>query len=262
MEPHALKKPQTRAVFQETTEPFRAVWEAASDAMALSAPDGTVFAANPAYYQLYGLTPEEVIGKNFSIIFSKEEQKSAEALYDYIFKSPTIRPSFETNVVRGDGTERFVESSYSFIIQNGERIAMLSIIRDITERKKVEEALLVNREKLQLALEAAHMNTWDWDIVSNKILLPANLEAAFGLTPDTFGATYEAFLELVHPEDRAMFDQQMKQAIKEGSDYKIEFRIVRPDDTMRWTAIHSQVLYDETGKPLRMIVIDVDIQYL
>lgn len=262
MESHALKKPQAEEVFQETERHFRAVWEAASDAMALSTPDGRVFAANPAYYQLYGLTPEEVIGKNFSIIFPKEEQKWAEVLYDYVFKSPTISPSFETNVVRGDGTERIVESSYSFIIQNGERIAMLSIIRDITERKKVEEALLVNREKLQLALEAAHMNTWDWDIVSNKILLPANLEAALGLTPGTFGATYEAFLELVHPEDRAMFDQQVKRAIEEGTDYKIEIRIVRPDDTMRWTAIHGQVLYDEAGKPLRMIVIDADIQYL
>ena len=117
----------------------------------------------------------------------------------------------------------------------------------------------MNREKLQLALEAAHMNTWDWDIVSNKILLPANLEAAFGLTPGTFGATYEAFLELVHPEDRAMFDQQVKRAIEEGTDYKIEFRIVRPDDTVRWTAIHGQVLYNEAGKPLRMIIIDMDI---
>ena len=125
MESHALKKPQAEEVFQETERHFRAVWEAASDAMALSAPDGIVFAANPAYYQLYGLTPEEVIGKNFSIIFPKEDQKWAEVLYDYVFKSPTISPSFETNVVRGDGTERFVESSYSFIIQNGDRIAML-----------------------------------------------------------------------------------------------------------------------------------------
>ncbi len=247
------------AVLEESEQRFRAVWENASDAMALSTSDGTVIAANPAYYQLYGYTPEEVIGNNFAIIFPADQRKGAQELYEYIFNSPTISPSFETPIIRADGTERIVESRYNFITHNGKRTAMISIVRDITTRKKAEEALQEARVRLHLALKVGHLGTWDWDIVSNNISWSANLEAAFGLSPGAFGATYEGFLELVHPKDRVLVDQEVKRAIEEGTDYKIEFRAVRPDGIVLWTLAHGQVLYDEAGKPLRMVGISKDI---
>src|SRR5579859_7657667 len=90
----ALK--QTEQLLKESERLFRAVWEFASDAMALSAPDGTVIAANPAYFHLYGFPQEEVIGKHFSIIFPEEQRKTASDLYDYMFRSPAISPSVVT----------------------------------------------------------------------------------------------------------------------------------------------------------------------
>src|SRR5690348_13554003 len=65
---------QAEKVLKESERVFRAVWEYASTAMALSAPDGTVIAANPAYFRLYGFPSEEVIGKHFSIIFPQEQR--------------------------------------------------------------------------------------------------------------------------------------------------------------------------------------------
>src|ERR1700676_2196047 len=128
---------ETEEALHESEQQFRAVWENASDAIALSTPDGIVFAANPAYFRLYGYSPEAVIGKNYAIIFPEEQRKAAQELYSHIFQSPTISPSFETSIRRADGAERFVESSYNFITHNGKRIAMISIVRDITQRKKV-----------------------------------------------------------------------------------------------------------------------------
>ena len=104
----ALK--QAEQVLIESERLFRAVWECASDAMALSTPDGTVFAANPAYFHLYGFPQEEVIGKHFSIIFPEEQRKAAHELYDYFFQSPTLGPPFVGPIRRADGAERFVES--------------------------------------------------------------------------------------------------------------------------------------------------------
>ena len=126
----ALK--QAEQVLKESERLFRAVWEYASDAMALSTSDGTVFAANPAYFHLYGFPQEEVVGKHFSIIFPEEQRKTAHELCDYIFQSPAISPSFAGPVRRADGTERFVESRYHFISHDGQRIAMLSTVRDMT----------------------------------------------------------------------------------------------------------------------------------
>src|SRR6185312_9622175 len=142
-----INKTQKRpgAAIRDSEQHFRAVWQVASDAMALSAPDGAVLDANPAYYRLYGYSPEEVIGHNFSLIFPEEQRQQAKELYAAVFQNPAITSPVEARIVRADGTESIVESSYSFITQNGIRTAMLSIIRDVTARKKVEE---LNKFKL------------------------------------------------------------------------------------------------------------------
>ena len=250
---------QAEQVLKESERLLRAVWESASDAMALSTPDGIVFAANPAYFHLYGFPQEEVIGKHFSIIFPEEERKAAYELYDYFFQSPTLGPPFVGPIRRADGSERFVESSYTFISHHDQRIAMLSIIRNMTERKKVEEALWVSEEKLRIAREVGHMDSWDWDIESNAIRWSAKLDAPFGPGGGSFGVSYETFMELVHPQDRPLVDQEMRRALDEGTDFKVEFRAGLVDGEVRWKRIQGEVLYDEAGKPIRMIGISTDV---
>jgi PAS domain S-box-containing protein len=250
---------QAEQVLKESERLFRAVWEYASDAMALSAPDGTVIAANPAYFHLYVFPPEEVIGKHFSIIFPEEQRKAAHELYDYFFQSPTPGPPFIGPIRRADGTERFVESSYHFITHQGRRIAMLSLVRDITERKRIEEALWVSEEKLRIALEVGQMDSWDWDIESNTIRWSAHLDAPFGFFRGDSGVSYETFMELVHPQDRTLLEREMRRALEEGTDFTIDFRSGLIDGKLRWKRIQGQVLNDEAGKPIRMIGISRDV---
>ncbi|MBV9547329.1 MAG: PAS domain S-box protein [Chloroflexi bacterium] len=109
------------------------LWEQTPDAMALSDASGTVLAANPAYYELYGYAPDEVLGRNFAIIFPAEQRPAAQALYQEVFNSQT-RPETPRSTVRNKaGAERVVESRVIFIGVGGERKAMLSIIRDVTD---------------------------------------------------------------------------------------------------------------------------------
>jgi len=122
----------------ENEERLKQVWEVTSDAMCLSDSNGIVLAANPSYFQMYGYTAEQVIGKSFEIIFPKAEQEQALEQYKSIFQNEKIPPNFETVIHRADGTERFVESQISFLTTTGKRTAMLSTIRDITERKQAE----------------------------------------------------------------------------------------------------------------------------
>jgi PAS domain S-box-containing protein len=250
---------QAEQVLKDSERLFRAVWEYAFDAMALSTPDGTVFAANPAYFHLYGFPPEEVIGKNFSNIAPQKQRQWAQELYDHFFQSPTICPSFVGPIRRADGTERFVESRYHFITHQGQRIAMLSFVRDITEQKRGEEALWMSDEKLRIALEVGHMDTWDWDIESNTIRWSAHPDGSFGLVRGDSGVSYETFMELVHPQDRTLVDQGMRRALEEGTDFNVEFRAGLVDGTVCWTRIQGQVLHDEAGKPIGVIGISRDV---
>jgi PAS domain S-box-containing protein len=250
---------QAEEVLQDSDRLFRLVWESTSDAMALSAPDGTVLAANPAYYQLYGFKPEEVIGKQFFIIFPEEQQTWAQILYEEMFISPVISPPIETPIIRADGTERFVESRYTFLTSSGQRRAMLSLIRDITSLKKREEACWVSEEKLRLALKANNMGIWDWDIVSDTIHCSANLATLLGVAPESSAMNYEAFLNLVHPQDRVLVDQQIKRALAEGVDYSLAFRVVLPGTFIRRAKTLGQVIANEAGQAIRMVGVVMDI---
>src|SRR3569833_3510229 len=129
-------------VFDGTEEGWlRAVWESASEAIALSDEAGMVLHANPAYFALYGFSPEEVVGQRFAVIFPQDQRASAEADYRAIFDSASPPPVFQSNVVRRDGAERTGESRISFLEQSGRRVAMLSMIRDVTDTVTALQAL-------------------------------------------------------------------------------------------------------------------------
>ncbi len=128
------------AARRESEERFRAVWEATSEALALSDPEGIVLAVNPAYCALYDRNPQELIGQSFALIFPEEARADAEAQYRAVFTNPDPPRSYETRVRRPNGSERIVDARADFLVRDGERVAMISAIRDITERKRLEQA--------------------------------------------------------------------------------------------------------------------------
>jgi len=119
--------------------------------------------------------------------------------------------------------------------------------------------LLESEARLRLALEAAHTGIWDWNIPLNKVTWSDNFEQLFGLETGSFGRTYQAFLECVHPEDREFVAQSVKSAVEEGANHEVEFRIVWPDGSVRWMVGQGRVFYDETGKAVRMLGTTIDI---
>jgi PAS domain S-box-containing protein len=127
---HALRLSEQR---------FHPVWEAAADAMALSNAEGIVLAANPAYYQLYGYSPEQVLGQSFALIFPADQRPQVSAQYRALFAKGTDVPVFESRIQTADGSERIVETRATFItLEIPSQPVLLSIIRDITERKHLE----------------------------------------------------------------------------------------------------------------------------
>lgn len=119
---------------------FRAVWNVTADALALSDPEGIVLDVNPAYCALYGRSADELVGQSFAIIFPPEGRATAEAQYRSFFAADDEPGAFEARIQLPDGNERVVESRASFLTSAGKRVAMVSTIHDITERKRLDEA--------------------------------------------------------------------------------------------------------------------------
>ncbi len=129
----------------------------------------------------------------------------------------------------------------------------------IAERRRTEEALSRSEERYALAQRVANIGSWDWDILTGALYWSDRIEPMFGFERGKFGATYEAFLECVHPQDRQFVVDSVNASVDGGADYAIEHRIVWPDGTVRWVSETGDVMRDQDGRALRMVGIVQDI---
>jgi PAS domain S-box-containing protein len=126
-------------------------------------------------------------------------------------------------------------------------------------RFSAEEELLKSESRLSEAQRVAHLGNWDWNIQTNQLYWSDEIYRIFGLSPQQFGVTYDAFLDFVHPEDREALKKAVNKALYEKKPYRIEHRIVLPDGTVRIVNEQAQVMFDYSGKPVRMLGIVRDI---
>lgn len=113
--------------------------------------------------------------------------------------------------------------------------------------------------QLRIALDAAGVTIWNWDLLTHKITCSDNLEALFGLEKGTFNYTYQAFISCIHPHDRDFVRRSHQQAIQDRVKYDIEFRVRCKDDTYKWVLDRGQVVWDEDDNVVRMTSCYTDI---
>ncbi len=135
---------------------------------------------------------------------------------------------------------------------SGERGALIHL-RDVSAQKQTELALRASEDSLLRAQQIARMGNWDWDIPSGELRWSDEIFRIFGRKPREFKATYEAFLNTIHHEDRDAVVMAVNQAVNEHAPYSIEHRIVRPSGEVRYVSEQGRVFCDEAGSPLRMI---------
>ncbi len=159
-----------------------------------------------------------------------------------------------------DGEIRWVrEKAEIEIDREGRPIKAIGFTQDITERKKAEEELKQSEELLKQTQEISHVGSWSLDIKNNKLTWSDEVYKIFGINPQEFKASYEAFLESIHPDDKATVDQAYKTAINKKKSYEIAHRILRPNGEVRDVYEKSMDIMDETGKPIRSIGMVQDI---
>jgi two-component system CheB/CheR fusion protein len=132
---------------------------------------------------------------------------------------------------------------------------------DITERKRAGDKIGQSEERLARAQEIARLGSWELDLVTNTLVWSDEAFRIFGLQPQEFKATYEAFLEAVHPDDRAAVDAAYSGSIRDGKDtYEIEHRVLRKS-TGEVRIVHEKCEHfrDASGKIIRSVGMVHDI---
>ena len=127
-------------------------------------------------------------------------------------------------------------------------------LRDSKRRvEQLSQQLLEESAKqLRMALSAAQMGMWDWNIVTGEINWSPEHEQLFGLTNGKFNGKYETFEACLHPDDREKLNQAVERSLKERLPYQHEFRVVWADGSIHWIEGRGHAFYDEAGQPVRM----------
>lgn len=144
-------------------------------------------------------------------------------------------------------TLEFVGVWLAFFVPVGLLISGLyeRLHRDVAVRTRTEAALRESEESLARAQRIAHLGHWDWNIVTNELARSAEIYRIFGVEPWAFGATYPAFLQFVHPEDRERVQTAVALAVDKHHPYALDHRVVRPDGSQRIVHEEGQVVRDE-----------------
>lgn len=119
------------------------------------------------------------------------------------------------------------------------------------ERKRYEEELRRNEERLKEAQKIAHFGNWEWDIQEDRIYWSDEVFSIFELDPGEFEPSYEAFVDMVHPGDREVVKKAVNDALYRGKPYSVEHRLVLPDGRVKFLHEHARVTWRD-GEPVMM----------
>jgi PAS domain S-box-containing protein len=219
--------------------------------------------------------------KTFREITEKTALEPGEGLVGRVFRSG--QPAWIKNISADLNFKRAklasdlgVISGFAFPILVGQEVAavleffsdleyepdseMLEVMAQIgTQTGRVVERVRANHElkqrqvQLEEAQQLTHIGSWDWNIKTNQVRYSDELYRIFGLDPKAFEATYEGFLQRVHPEDRDLVDSTVRKALEDFQPFAFYHRIVLPDGTQRNIHGQGKVILDEKGRPAKML---------
>ncbi|MFB2837028.1 PAS domain S-box protein [Floridanema evergladense] len=180
----------------------------------------------------------------------KSTEISAQSLEPWQWEGRIITPSGNIKWVQG--------ISRPEIQANGD-ILWDGLLVDISDRKLAEAALSESERRLRIALNAANMGTWDWEIQTSKITWSEQTERIFGFTSGTFPGDYQDYYNLIHPSDRHYLTTALSHSIQQKTPYNLEHRIILPDGSIRWIASKGDVICNQLGQTVGISGVVMDI---
>ena len=246
-------------VAEHATQRLAAIVTSSADAIVGKTLDGQVTSWNAAAERIFGYSQEEMVGASIFRLVPEELHDTERTLLEQIRKGEWVEFS-ETERICKDGRRILISLTVSPIRDSqGRVIGASSIKRDVTEQKQAQQALALSQERLQLALRAARMGTWHWDVTSGSLTWDEGLNQLYGMETHQSLLRQEQFLERVHPDDRELVRAALQEATGADGSLNTEFRIVLPNGKVRWVADQGRVVRDPAGNVAYLTGVSLDV---
>ena len=218
---------------------------------------------SPRYYEMTGYAPGEVVPDFafFESLVHPEDRAAVLRNLEHHLQCQREPSILEFRMITKTGGIRHVLSRGCVVQRDDQGVPkrMLGTLADITERRRAEEALSDNEERLRFAMDVIETGEWDLDLVDHTSHRSPIHDRIFGYAAPLPAWTYEIFLAHVVPEDRAAVDALFKEAMANHGNWNFECRIVRCDGERRWILVRGRHLLAAGGQPRRMAGIVQDI---
>ena len=207
---------------------------------------------NKATEELVGHSREEMIGKNDYDFFTKEQADFFIANDRKVLMSGLIHDIPEEPIQSSSGTRILHTQKVAITDAKGNPKFLLGISEDITERNKAKERLQKSEQLLATSQHIARLGSWEMDFSTKHLTWSDEVYRIFAIDPEAFDNSYEAFLNLIHPDDKEDVHNAFSRSVNEGIPYNIEHRLLMADGTVRYVHERGETVY-ENGQPVRSI---------
>lgn len=232
--------------------------EQTSEGIAVVNLEGELLYSNPAFAEMHGYTPDELLGKHLSIFHSKEQMDAVESALHQLKSTG----KFEGEIwhSRRDGSV-FLTYMLNTVLHDskGSPVGILGTLRDITEQKRAEEGLRKSTQRLLKAERVARMGFLDWNLKTDQVYMSDGIFRLFGLEPGEKLTAPELTKKVVHPDDLDFVREKLEAAVQGSGQLGFDHRIVRPDGEVLWVYAFAELVKDRDGNPESLLGTTVDI---
>lgn len=234
----------------ESEDRYRALFENAPVGIFQTTSNGRTLRANPQVARMVGAnSPEEAVAHFTDLshqIYADPGRR--DDFLRLLAENGEVR-DFEYEAIRLDGEHRWLSMSARISERHPDGTFVIDgFTTDVTERRRAEEALRESEALLNRTQKMAHIGSWRLDLEKGGLYWSDEVYRIFGIEPQAFAATYEAFVERLHPDDRQAVDAAYRRAVKNKEPYDIVHRILRPDGEIRIVHEKSEDITDASGR--------------